>query len=164
MPGKTARHIDLRLQRLDDGRIRVSTPQARGHAAVVRGPDQLWHALVACFREATVAGYAMWHGVRYDLDELTDPTDPTEPRRKRPYTPRETQGDTSEVSYARDGIVRPDQAHPQDWTPNADGSWTSPKGRRYQDPDYINSLIIKRGRMGLSTSYQQWLDCQGGAA
>lgn len=156
-PGKTARYIDLRLQRLDDGRIRVSTPQARGHAAIARGPDQLWNAVVEAFREATIAGYAMWHGVRYDLDELTDPTDPTEPTRRRPYTPRETQGDCSEVSYAQGGVVRPDQAHPQDWSPNPDGSWTSPKGRVYRSPGHIGPLLIRRARMGLPTTYDDWL-------
>ncbi len=155
--GKTARHIDLRLQRLDDGRIRVSTPQARGHAAVVRGPFQLWGAVARCFLEATVAGYATWRGVRYDLDELTDPTDPTEPRRRRPHTRREAAGDCSEVSYAQGGVVRPDQAHPSEWTPNEDGSWTSRKGRVYRDPAYIRSIVIKRARMGLSTTYDEWL-------
>jgi hypothetical protein len=163
--GKLARHLELTVQFYDDGRIRVSTPQARGHASVARGPFQLWTALVKARIEATVAGYAMWRGVRYDLDELTDPTDPTEPARKRAYTPREVQGDCSEVSYARDGIVRPDQHHPQDWTPHPDGvSWISPKGKRYKAPKYINSLLIDRARMGLPTTYSDWLAAGGAEA
>lgn len=164
MPGKSARHVDLRLQRLDDGSIRVSTPQARGWAVIAKGPDQLWHAFRTAFNEATIAGYAMWNGVRYDLDELTDPTDPTEPRRRRPFTPREAAGDCSEVSYARGGVVRPDQAHPADWTPNPDGSWSSPRGKTYRDPKYINPLRIKRARMGLSTTYDEWLERTSGGA
>lgn len=162
--GKTARYVDLRLQRLDDGRIRVSTPQARGWADTAKGPDQLWHKVMQAFVEATVAGYATWRGVRYDLDELTDPTDPTEPARRRPHTAREAAGDCSEVSYAQGAIVRPDQAHPAEWTPNPDGSWTSRKGRRYSDPAYIQSLLIKRGRMGLPTTYEEWLISKGEAS
>jgi hypothetical protein len=146
------------LQRLDDGRLRVSTPQARGHAIIAKGPDQLWHAVVEAFREATIAGYAKWHGVRYDLDELTDPTDPTEPRRQRPFTAREADGNYTEVSYGRGGVVRPDQHHPQDYTPNEDGSWTSPNGRRISDPRKVYSLLIRRGRMGLPTTYEDWRD------
>jgi hypothetical protein len=156
--GKLARHLELTVQFFDDGRIRVSTSQARGHASVVRGPFQLWTALVKARIEATVAGYATWRGVRYDLDELTDPTDPTEPPRRRPHTPREAAGDRSEVSFSRSSVVRPDQVHPAEWTPNADGSWTSRKGRVYRDPKYINSLVIKRARMGLPTTYDDWLD------
>lgn len=95
--GKLARHLELTVQFLDDGRIRVSTAQARGHASVIRGPFQLWTALAKARIEATVAGYATWRGVRYDLDELTDPTDPTEPRRRRPRTPREVQDRKSVV-------------------------------------------------------------------
>ena len=163
--GKLARHLELTVQFFDDGRIRVSTPQARGHADVVRGPFQLWTAMLKARIEATVAGYARWHGVRYDLDELTDPTDPTEPPRQRPFTPREVAGDRTEVSYARSGIVRPDQAHPQDWTPHPDGvSWISPKGKRYKDPKYVNSLLISRARMGLPTTYAAWLESQGEVA
>lgn len=155
--GKLARHLNVTVQFLDDGRIRVSTPQARGHADVVRGPDQLWAALGRARIEATVAGYATWRGVRYDLDELTDPTDPTEPRRRRPHTRREAAGDCSEVSYGQGGVVRPDQKHPAEWTPNADGSWTSPKGRRYTDPAKLRSLVWKRLQMGLPTTFDEWL-------
>jgi hypothetical protein len=159
-----ARHLHLTVQFLDDGRIRLSTPQARGHASVIRGPFQLWAALAKARIEATVAGYATWRGVRYDLDELTDPTDPTEPKRRRPFTPREVAGDCSEVSYGQNSVVRPDQAHPMDWTPNPDGSWTSPKGRRYADPKFVKSLVINRVRMGLPSSYDEWIAQHGEAS
>lgn len=162
--GRSARYVELHLQRLDDGTIRVSSPQARGWAGIAKGPDQLWHKVNQAFREATIAGYAMWHGVRYDLDELTDPTDPTEPHRRRPHTRRERTGDCSEVSYAQTGVVRPDQAHPSEWTPNPDGSWTSPRGKRYRDPGYIRPLLVKRARMDLPCTYEDWLAEQGGEA
>lgn len=160
-PRRGARHVELQLQRLDDGRLRVSTPQARGHAVIAKGPDQLWHAVIAAFREATIAGYAMFHGVPYDLDALTDPTDPTEPKRRRPTTKRENSGDPGEVSYGRGSVVRPDQLHPADWIPNADGSWTSPKGRTFRDPAKIQALKIRRGRMGLATSYEEYVASVG---
>src|SRR4051812_545965 len=93
------RHLHLTGGSLDTGELRISTPQARGAAQTAKGPDQLWHRLAYLRTEAAIAAYAMWRGVRYDLDELTDPTDPTEPSRRRPYTPREREGDHSEVSY-----------------------------------------------------------------
>jgi hypothetical protein len=161
-PRRDARYVELQLQRLDDGRLRVSTPQARGHATIAKGPDQLWHAVAAAFREATIAGYAMFHGVPYDLDALTDPTDPTEPKRRRPRTRREVNGDASEVSYGHLAAVRPDQIHPAEFTPNPDGSWTSGRsGRTFRDPKKIQSLIIRRARMGLPTSYQEYCDSVG---
>lgn len=163
-PKRVARHVELRLQRLDNGALRVSTPQARGHASIAKGPDQLWHAVLAAFREATIAGYAQFHGVDYDLDLLTDPTDPTEPRRQRPRTRRENCGDPGEVSYGRGSTVRPDQIHPAAWTPNPDGSWTSPKGRTFRDPAKIQALVIRRGRMGLPTSYAEYCEAAGESA
>lgn len=60
--------------------------------------------------------------------------------------------------------MRPDQAHPAEWTPNPDGSWNSPKGRRYTDPKKINSLLISRARMGLPTTYDQWAEQTGATA
>lgn len=157
------RHFRLYVEVLDDGRLRLSCPEARGAALVSRGALQTWSALHQIRNEASIAGYSMWRGVRYDLDELTDPTDPTEPRRRRPHTRREAEGDRSEVSYSQDGVVRPDQAHPAEWTPNPDGSWSSPKGRRYTDPKKINSLLINRARMGLPTSYAEWVEHTGAA-
>lgn len=158
------RHFRLHVEVLDDGRLRLSCPEARGYAVIAHGKDQTWAAIKRVRNEATIAGYAMWRGVRYDLDELTDATDPTEPARRRPHTRREAQGDRSEVSYSRSGVVRPDQAHPAEWTPNPDGSWCSPKGRRYTDPSKINSLLINRARMGLPTSYAEWIDSTGTAS
>lgn len=149
------------MEFLDTGELRISTPQARGAAQTAKGPDQLWHRLAYLRTEAAIAAYAMWRGVRYDLDELTDPTDPTEPPRRRPYTPREREGDHSEVSYSRRATVRPDQAHPQEWTPNPDGSWTSPKGKVHKHPARVKTIVINRSRMGLSTTYEQWLAEQG---
>src|ERR1700712_754289 len=161
-PKRDARYVELQLQRLDDGRLRVSTPQARGHATIAKGPDQLWHAVAAAFREATIAGYAMFHGVPYDLDALTDPTDPTEPKRRRPQTRSEVGGDVTEVSYGRGATVRPDQIHPAEYTPSSDGSWTSGRsGRTIRDLRKIKALVIRRGRMGLATSYEEYRESVG---
>lgn len=157
------RYLHLTVEFLDSGELRISTPQARGAAAVVRGPDRLWHGVDYLRTEAAIAAYARWRGVNSDLDELTDPTDPTEPRRLRPCTPRENAGDDSEVSYGIRGVVRPDQHHPGGYTPNPDGSWTSPGGRRISHPEKIRALIIRRGKMNLSTSYDEWL-ADGGEA
>jgi hypothetical protein len=160
-PKRDARHAEVQIQRLDDGSLRLSTAQARGFAVIARGPHQLWLAMFTLFREVTIAGYSMAHGVPYDLDALTDPTDPTEPKRRRPTTRRENSGDPGEVSYGRGSVVRPDQLHPADWIPNADGSWTSPRGRTFRDPAKIQALKIRRGRMGLATSYEEYVASVG---
>lgn len=159
------RHLRLEVEFLDDGGLRLSSPEARGYAVTVRGPLQLWTRLNEDVRiEAAVAGYSRSRGVIYDLDALTDPTDPTEPKRRRPYTPREVVGDCSEVSYSRGAVVRPDQVHPSEYTPNPDGTWTSRTGRRISHPAKVRGIVITRHRMGLSTTYEQWSSESGEAS
>lgn len=152
-PPRVARRVTVTIDVLDDGKLRVSTPSARGWAAVVRGPHQTWTALRQALVETQLAGHARWRGGRYDLDALTAADDPTEPR-QRPLRSRPSA--LSGVGFGRGAIVRPDQAHPAEWCPNPDGSWTSPKGRTWRDPARLQSLIEKRARLGLPTCYADW--------
>lgn len=146
------RRINIVVDSVPGGKLRVSTPQARGWAVVVRGPDQLARAVGQAFTEAAVASYAKWHAQRYDLDKLTSPDDPTEPAvtgarggsvtGRRPVT-------SEQISYGRRRAVRPDQAHPGHWTPLADGAWQSPAGRRYTSERIVGPLVAARIRLGL---------------
>lgn len=147
------RRITLTVDALPDGRLRVSTSGARGWAAVARGPHQLAHAVGRAFTEEAVAAYSAWRRQRYDLDTLTERDDPTEPPRREIGRPRPVDG--SRVSYGKDRVVRPDQASPEDWTPNRDGSWRSPNGKRFTSPKYVGPLVRRRRELGLSTSYEQ---------
>lgn len=156
---RVARRITLTVDVLDDGRLRVSSPAARGWAVVARGPHQLWTAARQALVEAQLAGHARWRGRRYDLDALTLPDDPTEPR-QRSLGARPRHG----VSYGRSAIVRPDQAHPSEWTPQPDGSWLSPRGRTWRDPARIASLVEKRAALGLPTCWADWARQAGRAS
>lgn len=155
----TARHMQLELHALDSGEIRVSTPQARGWAKCARGPHQLWHAVAEAYRQASLAGQARWRGEVSELDALTEVDDPTEPARLSLPSADELAARRL-VSYGKGRIVRPDQASPAQWTPNPDGSWSSPQGRRFTADRVIRPLIYKRAQMGLSITYEQWLAAQ----
>ena len=164
-----ARHIELRVERLDGGRIRVSTPQHRGWAVVVRGPWQLWTAVGQAFTEATVAGYALWKGERPELDALTERDDPTEPPPRKVTSTDELAARAEKRhgrSYAREAITRPDVAPPECWTPNADGTWTSPGvGRRWRaDAPHVQRVIAKRAELGLATTYEELFGTEEGAS
>jgi hypothetical protein len=56
------------------------------------------------------------------------------------------------ASYSKRSIVRPDQADPAAWTPMPDGSWRSPRGRRYTAERLIRPLIERRAALGLPTT------------
>lgn len=139
------RSIHVQLDQLPDGQLRISTPHARGWAAIARNRDQLVTAISRAFNEAAIASYSAWNQQRYDLDQLTAKDDPTEPQR-RPI--REQRALTGSIGYAR-GAVRPDVTHPGEWTPNPDGSYTSPNGRIFRDPAFIRRLESKRAKFNL---------------
>lgn len=128
------RVVDVRLETMPEGFIRVSTPQARGWAVTVRTRDELARAIQQAFVEAQVASYAAWRGEPYDLDALT-PVDNTHPltaaTRTRDFTVR----------------ARTDVHNPDDWTPMSDGRWRSPGGRLYgPDTDAVRKVLAKRHR------------------
>lgn len=137
------RAVTVRVEQLADGKFRLSTPSARGWAAVGRGPNELGRAVVGAFVEAQCAAYARWRGERYDLDEMTEPVagDAMAPPRRpvRPRTAREN------VGWGRNQ-ERPD-AHPVDqWERLPDGRLRSPGGLTYQRDSLIGRRVIERAR------------------
>lgn len=154
------RHLQLEVQVLDGGRIRLSSPQAVGHAVVVRGPHQLWQGLQQTLREVAVAGYARWSGSTYDQEALSDLSDTNEPAWKRSAR-RSGIGQGARdgvlpVSYSSRSPVRPDQANPGAWSPLQDGRWRSPSGRIYRaDTRYVRGVIVARAKLGLSISWTE---------
>jgi hypothetical protein len=128
------RVVHLRVETLASGKLRVSTPQARGWARTVHTRDELAMAIQQAFLEAQVASYATWKGEAYDLDAMTD-VDESNPltaaTRTRNFTVR----------------TRTDVHNPDDWVPMPDGKWRSPGGRIYKaDTDAVRKVLAKRRR------------------
>lgn len=128
------REVTMRIETLPDGGIRMSTPQARGWAAVAHNDRELARAILSAFTEAQVAAYAAWKGQVYDLDALTD-VDPQDPATALPDAPRR-----------RDRTVRSDTRHPADWARLDDGRWRSPGGRVYQETSQLVQRVIANRR------------------
>jgi hypothetical protein len=132
--GHQVRSITVRVEQLAGGKLRISTPTARGWAAVAGNQPELARAIAGAFTEAQVAAYARWRGTQYDLDALTahvpgDPLAGKKPERKsakgNKRAPRTGEG----WSY---GQQRPDVHLPNEWTEQPDGRWRSPSGRMYR--------------------------------
>lgn len=132
-PPRGVRTIAARIDDLGDGRYRITPASTPGFsiAASAADPGGLGHALGQAFTEAQVAAYARWRGAQYDLARLAPPVDPNDrtglaPARRRPRRPARRSG----TGWSR-GQARPDVHPPQRWTPNDDGSFTSPGNRTY---------------------------------
>lgn len=137
------RTVTVRVEQLPDGKFRLSTPAARGWAAVGRTPNELGRAISSAFTEAQCAAYARWRGQRYDLDALTEPVpgdplaDPRRPLRKR--TNRDN------VGYGRNQ-VRPDTHPIEDWERLPNGRLLSPNGLSYGPDTLIGRRVLERAR------------------
>jgi hypothetical protein len=137
------RTITLTVDSLPDGSLRVTTPTARGWAAVARSQADLARAVQGAFTEAQVAAYAAWRGTTYDLSEITDhvPGDPLAPPRPKRRARRTRGGDG--WGY---GQQRPDVHLPTEWTELPDGRWRSPGGRAYR----ADAAVVQRVRARLA--------------
>lgn len=130
------REVTLQIESLGPGKVRVSTPQARGWAAVATNPFELTRAVNAAFTEAQIASHSTWKNQVYDLDGLTevDPNDPkTALNQRRPRRQR--------------GPIRSDIHHPGDWQRLEDGRWRSPGGRIYREETQLVQRMIENRRL-----------------
>jgi hypothetical protein len=135
------RSVEIRLDVLPEGGMRVSTPQARGWAVVASGPRQLLDALAGAFTEAQVASYAAWKGEIYELDALTE-VDNTDPLAATVRT-------TRHGVYRDRRLSRRDVHAATDWTNLGNGRWRSPSGKTYrEDCKTVQNVIIKRRMLG----------------
>lgn len=136
--GHQVRAVNLVVESLPGGVVRVSTPQARGWSGVARNPHELANVLQAAFTEVSVASYAAWKGEVYDLDAMTD-VDPSDPKTAIPTPAR-----------ARNRLTRSDARHPADWKRLDDGRWRSPAGRFYsEDTQMIQRVKANRAALGI---------------
>jgi hypothetical protein len=149
-PPRIAHQVDtvqVNVEMRPEG-LRVSTPSARGWAAVVRNRAQLAQAVLEAFTEAQVAAYAAAHGEEYDLSALTAavPNDPMAPPVSRPGA-RSQPG----VGWSR-GQRRPDTHDPAQWSKQPDGAWRSPGGVAYGATSQMaRRIVARRNRLGLPT-------------
>lgn len=137
--GHQARAVQLVVETLPDGAVRVSSPQARGWAGVARNPGELARVVASAFTEVEVAAYAAWKGQLYDLDEMTD-VDPADPTTALPTPPKR-----------RNRTVRSDAQHPADWRRLEDGRWRSPGGRVYRpETQLVQRVMANRRALGIA--------------
>jgi hypothetical protein len=132
------RELNLRVEPLPGGGVRVSTPQARGWAAVAKSESELARAVLSAFTEVQIAAYSAWKGQVYDLDALTD-VDPADPKTALPAPP-----------VRRNRTTRSDVAHPSEWARLPDGRWRSPRGRVYgPESQLVRRVVQNRRALGI---------------
>ncbi|HEX2263468.1 MAG TPA: hypothetical protein VHH52_06860 [Pseudonocardiaceae bacterium] len=130
------RAITLTVETLSDGRLRVSTPQARGWATTAQDPMGLARAVELAYREVAVASYARARGTTYDLDQLTE------------RVPGDPLADAAMQRAPR--RVRKKVHDPGAWAKFDDGRWRSPSGRLYRpDSTAVRNVIARRVALGL---------------
>lgn len=131
------RSIPLQVDALPGGRVRVSTPLARGWAAVASNPHELARVLAQAWMEAQLASYARWQGEMYELDVLTEVV---------PGDALAAAARTQEFRHRK----RNDQYNPADWALLPDGNWRSPSGRSYRpDTAVVGRVRAARRRLGI---------------
>lgn len=127
--------IDLRVQFLGlarggGGRLRFTTPLARGWVRVASDPEDIAKALAEARVEVQLARYAAARGEEYDKDVDAEPSE------LHPLV-------ASMVPRERGDIY-----DPRDWTPLPDGRWRSPSGRTFRG----DAQVVQRVKARRSTS------------
>lgn len=132
IPSGRVRTIPLQAELLPGGKVRISSPLARGWAGVAANPHQLADVIAKVFTEVTVASVARWRNQPYDQDSLTmqvagDPLAAGPQARRRTRT--QARRNTGHRAYS-----------PEAWTCMTDGNWRSPSGRMYRG----DSAVVQR--------------------
>jgi len=137
-PGQRVRVMTVQVEALKSGGFRLSSPQARGWAAVATTQRDLAIALQRGFVEVSCASYARAKGSHYDLDALTTHV-PSDPLASTPQRRVRGQRAKRREAYA-----------PEAWTKYDDGRWRSPAGRVYRaDSMAVKNVVRKRVAKGL---------------
>lgn len=139
--GQRVRTIALQVDALEDGRLRISSPHARGWAATARTPVELARVVQEAYTEVACASYALARGQAYDLDQMTT------------HVPGDSLADAPQRRVR--GAVRTTRRKayaPESWTRMDDGRWRSPSGRAYrEDSTVVGNVIKRRQEKGLPT-------------
>lgn len=141
--------LTLQVRRLDDGRLRFTTPSCPGWAYTAHRPQQIGQAIAKAYTEAACAAYARLRGVAYDVAALTDEEELpagtyTPSTRRHPAEPEPPRED--EVAKRR--RVRHPRTHPpEEWVELDDGYWRAPGGGRYRpDSRQVRTVVASLGR------------------
>ncbi len=137
--------LTLRVRRLDDGRLRFTTPSCPGWAFVAHRPDMIAAALSQAWTEVAIAAYARLRGVLYDGAEHEDqlPAGATPAGTRHPAEPEPPAVD--EVAKRR--RTKHPRTHPaEEWVDLGSGYWRSPTGRRYGSSTAVVASV--RARLG----------------
>jgi len=133
--------VSLTVEARPDGKYRISSPHARGWAAVVSNARELVAAITRdAFTEVSVASYARAHNTHYDLDMMTERVHGDPLAGKPAPRKRSTGSERVHSSY-----------HPVAWTKMEDGRWKSPAGRMYgPNTRQVQNMVRRRLAQGLS--------------
>lgn len=138
--GRVPKAIMMMVEPQPGGGYRISTPHARGWAAVVHNPNQLAHGVRQAFTETQLAAYARAHNRVYDLDGMTGQV-VGDPLAGKAVT-REARPRRGRRSHS-----------PADWKMTDNGSWKSPNGRVYgPSTQVVQRVLAGRQRLGLPTT------------
>jgi hypothetical protein len=139
-PTQRVRTIAVQAEIMDDGRLRISSPHARGWAATAATPMELAHVMRQAFTEVTCASYALAKGEPYDLDRMTT------------HVPGDALAANPQRRVRNGRPVRRKSHDPMLWTKYEDGSWRSPAGRTYgAETRAVQNVIKRRQEKGLPT-------------
>jgi hypothetical protein len=142
MPPRVGRvhTIALQVEALGSGRLRLSSPHARGWAATVTTPHELALAVQQAYTEVAVASYARARGEAYDLDALTT------------RVPGDALAEGKQGRKRTQRTVRRKSHNPADWSRMEDGRWLSPAGRAYREDSRVaQDVVARRKERGLPT-------------
>lgn len=134
------RELPIQVERLPSGGIRVTTPLARGWAAVAHDQHELARSIATAFTEAEVASYSRFRGQVYDLDALTG------------HVPGDAlAGSARGRVRGPAGRRRAKKSYPVTlWQKLPDGRWRSPSGRAYRaDTRAVQQMVARRVAEGL---------------
>lgn len=140
-PTQRVRTIALQVEALENGRLRISSPHARGWAGVAGNPMELAYVLGQAFTEVTCASYALAKGEPYDLDRMTT------------HVPGDALAANPQRRLRSGGRTTRRKSHaPELWTKYEDGTWRSPAGRTYgENTRAVQNVIKRRREKGLPT-------------
>lgn len=136
--GVSISRLPVVIEKLDGGRLRMTSPDLPGWSAVGRGAHELARNVDEAWMELQIAAYAGARGEAYDLAHHEVRAEQPKPGRYGPGDPLPDWRD------ARNGY------DPSLWRPLPGGDFESPSGRRYGAGSWqVQRIVAKRLAAGL---------------
>lgn len=142
---RQVRHVVLKVEQLDDGTWRFTSPRMPGWGAAARHAGEVTAVIRRSFTEAQAAAYSQWRGTAYDVSTVV-PTEAPLYRRSRPRA----------RSKRRCDVYDPAAWQLTDQTRSVPGRgdvplWMSPSGHLYpESTQAVARVMAAREQVGLS--------------